>query len=99
MGANPGSPPSRVKNLGGVGLGVGPWCFLVSRGVFGIKGKLLRRTVVSLEMPPAFFSILYGFFFFFFALLKGNSSVSMLADLETAGSGLTAQPAVLALAN
>lgn len=94
VGANPGSPPLRVKNLGGVGLGVGPWCFLVGRGVFGVRGKLL----VSLEMPPAFFSILYGFFFFF-ALLKGNSSVSMLADLETAGSGLTAQPAVLALAN
>lgn len=89
------------RKFGGAGLGVRPWRFLVSRGVFGVGGKLLRGTVVSLEMPPAFISILYGFFFFSFksALLKGNSSLSMLADLETAGSELTAQPAALALAH
>lgn len=54
-----------------------------------------HRSLVSLEMPPAFIFMFYGFLFCFsFVLLKGNPSASVLTDLETTVSELMAQLAM-----
>lgn len=98
-GCQPGLPTLEGEKFGGSGFGCRAVVLLGESGSIWYQRKAPPQDGRLFGDAPGLFLHPLWLFFFFFALLKGNSSVSMLADLETAGSGLTAQPAVLALAN